>query len=148
MSLTNLPRPVTILGLAGILPQAICVVIAFTSPPLHGVAAAAGLCYAAIIASFLGGLWWMAGVLTTNQKIWVYGIAVTYSLVAWAALLPLCLGWHRLPAALVVMGLLLLASPAVDGALARHVSLPEGWRRLLLLMATGLGATTLLLALL
>lgn len=146
-TMTNhtLPRPVVVLGLSGILPQAACLMIAVTTPEDRWFALAAGCCYAALILSFLGGLWWMAGLLAGRRDTDFYAIAVLPSLVGWAALLPWCFGWRWPGPSLVVLGLTVLASPLVDRWLARAIALPAGWLRLRLLMATGLGLSTLAL---
>ncbi|HQS68090.1 MAG: hypothetical protein B7Y36_09050 [Novosphingobium sp. 28-62-57] len=142
----NLPFPVVLLGLAGWLPQAICVWLVIGGGPLGWSALAAGCFYAALILSFLGGLWWMAGLLGGVRSGGLYVIAVLPSLVAWATLLPWIAGWHWPGPSLVVLGLILLASPAVDVKLARAVTLPPDWLRLRMWMATGLGLLTLALA--
>lgn len=141
-----MPRPFVYLGLLGIVPQAICLIVALADSNNHYFAIAAGCCYAAIILSFLGGLWWMAGLLAGNREPWIYGLAILPSLTGWAALLPWCLGWRWPGPSLVVLGLGLLASPLVDAALARRMPLPGGWLRLRWIMAGGLGMLTLAIA--
>ena len=142
----SLPRPLIVLGLAGLAPQALCLWLALQDGPNHWFAIAAGCCYAAIILSFLGGLWWMAGALAGLTEGWVFGVAVVPSLAAWAALLPWCVGWTWPGPSLALLGLLLLASPLVDLALARRIALPPGWLRLRWVMAGGLGLLTLAIA--
>jgi Protein of unknown function (DUF3429) len=146
MVFTSLPRPLLAFGLAGLLPQAICLALVAHGGPERWVALAAACFYAAIILSFLGGLWWMAGLLAGLRASWVYGMAVVPSLIGFAALLPWCFGWSWPSPSLAVMGLTLLASPLVDRALARHMALPAGWLRLRVIMASGLGLLTLLIA--
>ncbi len=141
--LPALPRPLIAFGLAGLLPQAICLIVALTEGENHYFAVAAGCCYAAIILSFLGGLWWMAALLAGLRRPWIYGLAVMPSLVGWAALLPWCLGWRWPGPSLVVLGLALLASPLADNALARRMTMPPGWLRLRGIMAGGLGVLTI-----
>lgn len=142
----TLPRPLVILGLAGLLPQALCLAMALQDGPSHWFAIAAACCYAAVILSFLGGMWWMAGALTGLREPWVYGMAVVPSLAGWAALLPWCVGWTWPGPSLVALGLLLLASPLADASLASRVALPAGWLRLRCAMAGGLGLLTLAIA--
>lgn len=142
----TLPRPLVILGLAGLLPQAVCLAMAAQDGPNHWFAIAAACCYAAVILSFLGGMWWMAGALTGRREPWVYGMAVVPSLAGWAALLPWCVGWTWPGPSLVALGLLLLASPLADATLASRVALPAGWLRLRCAMAGGLGLLTLAIA--
>lgn len=142
----SLPRPLVLLGLAGLAPQAICLVMALQSGANHWFAIAAACCYAAVILSFLGGMWWMAGALAGLREAWVYMLAILPSLAAWAALLPWCVGWTWPGPSLVVLGLLLLASPFADATLARHVALPQGWLALRWTMAGCLALLTLAIA--
>ena len=146
MSETILPRPLVALSLAGLLPQAICLMAVAYGGPERWIALAAACFYAAIILSFLGGMWWMAGLLSGLRAGWVYGLAVLPSLIGFAALLPWIVGWSWPGPSLVVLALALLASPLVDRTLARHIALPPGWLRLRMAMAGGLGLLTLLIA--
>ena len=88
----------------------------------------------------------MAGLLGAVRAGWVYGLAVTPSLIGFAALLPWSLGLIWPGPSLVVLALALLVSPLGDRALARRVALPDGWLRLRVLIAGGLGLMTLLIA--
>lgn len=141
-----LPRPLVILGLSGMLPQAFCLALILAGGPWQWTIIAAGSCYAAVILSFLGGLWWMAGLLGGIRSWWIYALAVAPSLIGWAALLPLCANTRSLQPTLLALGIALLASPLVDRALARHVTLPHGWLKLRVIMASGLGTLTLVIA--
>lgn len=143
-SIAALAPPVRILGLSGILPQALCLVLARLGP--WDVAGPAGLAYAALILSFLGGLWWMAALQAGRRGAAVYIVSVLPSLIGWAALLMQVTGLVPVGGALTVLGLCLLASPLVDLALAQTVLLPAGWLRLRMMMAGGLGLLTLALA--
>lgn len=145
MSGSDLPRPLVVLGLSGLAPQALCLVLVLAPGPYRWVALAAGCFYAAIILSFLGGLWWMAGLLGGLRKTWIYALAVLPSLVGWACLLPWNLGWQWPEPALLTLGLVVATTPVVDRALAREVALPQGWLRLRIVMAGGLGGLTLAL---
>lgn len=133
----DLPPAVRLLGLSGILPQLACI---FHALAFGGsFAGQAGLAYAAVILSFLGGLWWMAALLSGLRDPMAYVAAVLPSLVGWGAML--------LPAGgLWLVALCLLASPLVDRSLSRQIALPKGWLRLRWQMASGLGLTTLILA--
>lgn len=146
MSQAGLSRPVLLLGLAGWLPQIACLWLAMSASDYQGLGPVAGCFYAAIILSFLGGLWWMAGLLSGDKRAWIPAIAVVPSLAAWAALMPLALGWPPRPS-LLALGVLLLLSPPVDARLSRKIAFPDGWLRLRVQMASGLGLLTLLLAL-
>ena len=93
MPKTSLPRPLIGFGLAGLLPQAICLALVLSGGPERWFALAAACFYAALILSFLGGLWWMAALLSGLRAGWVYGLAITPSLIGLAALLPWSFGW-------------------------------------------------------
>lgn len=142
----TLPRPLVRLGLAGLVPQALCLAAVALSGPWQWVALAAGCFYAALILSFLGGMWWMAGLLAGETRAWLYGLAVLPSLAGWAALLPWLMGWPWPEPSLTALGLILLASPLADLAIARRIAFPPGWLRLRVMMAGGLGLLTLGLA--
>ena len=146
MSIASLPRPLVAFGLGGLLPQAICLALVVQGGPERWIALAAACFYAAIILSFLGGMWWMAGLLSGLRAGWVYGLAIVPSLIGWAALLPWSAGWNWPGPSLVVLALALLASPLVDRTLARHGAFPAGWLRLRVIMTGGLGFLTLLIA--
>ena len=146
MSIAPLPRPATVFGLAGLLPQTICLLLVARGGPEGWFALAAACFYAAIILSFLGGLWWMTALLAGVRSGWIYALAVTPSLIGFAALLPWSVGWRWPHPSLVALGLTLLASPLVDFYLDRRVSSPPGWLRLRAVMASGLGILTLLIA--
>ena len=146
MQAETLPRPLITFGLAGLLPQAICLTLVLQDGPARWIALAAACFYAALILSFLGGLWWMAAMLSGLRSAPYYAIAVLPSLLGLAALLPWCLGWSWPGPSLVALGLALLASPLVDRALAKQVQLPSGWLQLRMVMAAGLGLMTIIIA--
>jgi len=146
MKQTNLPRPAVLLGLAGLAPQACCVALVVIAGPYQWIGLAAGCFYAAIIFSFLGGLWWMAALLSGEKRAWIYLLAVLPSLVGWAALLPWNLGWSWPGPSLIALGWVLLLSPFADVAISRHIAFPSGWLKLRAAMAIGLGLLTLTLA--
>ncbi len=144
---TRLPRPLVFLGLAGCAPQAICLALVLLSGPYQWVGLAAGCFYAAIILSFLGGLWWMAALLAGQTKAWIYILAIFPSLAGWLALLPWVFGLSWPGPSLIALGLILLVSPLVDIVFSRHIAVPSGWLRLRVIMATGLGGLTLAISL-
>jgi hypothetical protein len=145
--LKMLPRPLVVLGLAGILPQLGLVVLVALHPLARPGVAGFALDYAAVILSFLGGLWWMAALQGGLKSADVYLVAVAPSLIAWAALAAPRLGIAPTRVAILAAGLVLLASPLVDRALSRRLPAPPGWLALRAMMATGLGLTTLALGL-
>lgn len=144
----SLPTPVRLLGLSGLLPQMLCLTIDILdpmSPDISGTAAM-GLAYAALILSFLGGMWWMAALQHGVTRTWPYLLAVLPSLLGWIALFPMAIGFDGIGIGLTLVGVLLLGSPLVDRALVRIIPMPAGWITLRVTMATGLGLLTLLLA--
>ncbi len=148
MTIKTLPRPVTVLGLAGILPQIACLGVVIASPEWRWVAMAAGCFYAALIFSFLGGLWWMQALLRDERRWEPYLISIVASLGGWAALLPWCLGWTWPGPSLVVLGVAVLLSPLADRRLATYLPVPPAWLQLRAMMAAGLGVLTMTMGLL
>lgn len=146
MAQTDLPRPMVVLGLAGLAPQALCVLLVAFSDAYRWAALAAACFYAAIILSFLGGLWWMAALQAGDRRARFYILAVIPSLAAWAALLPWVVGATWPVPSLIALGALLLISPLADRMLARSITFPTGWLKLRATMASGLGLLSLTLA--
>ncbi len=141
MATLPLPRSLTLLGIAGWAPQILCLVVAHWFAPYHSAALSAGCLYAAIILSFLGGLWWMSGL--QAGKAWILALAVVPSLFAWAAILPVAFGGNWPVPSSVALGLGLLASPFADRAISRQVPVPPDWLRLRMRLSAGLGLLTL-----
>ncbi|WP_230482684.1 DUF3429 domain-containing protein [Sphingomonas sp. Leaf21] len=145
--MTNRPLPHAPLywGLAGLIPGLLCIALAWGGAGRAGPGAIAGALYAALILSFLGGLWWMEALMRGDTRAWPYGVAVVPSLAGWAALLASLVGGAPVSVALVVLGLALLATPLGDrwtGSLVRDM---PGWWRLRLVLAFGLGGMSLIL---
>lgn len=137
------------LGLAGLLPQFVCLLAVWSGVgEWRWTALAAAWAYAALIFSFLGGMWWgiAAARLADGRDVpgWVWLAAVAPSLIALASFMPWVLGYSWPAPSLAVLALLLLASPLVDARMAGLV--PEWWQGLRLVLSAGLGAITLLLA--
>ncbi|WP_294250727.1 DUF3429 domain-containing protein [uncultured Sphingomonas sp.] len=136
-----------LLGYAGLLPLIGCAAGLVLLPMHHALLLDAGFGYAALIFSFLGGLWWGQGVARGKASPTLFIVAVMPSLVAWGLMLLRLLGWTTADA-LLALGIAILVSPVVDLILARGQSVPKGWIALRLQLSTGLGALTLALALL
>ena len=139
------------LGLAGLLPQLTCVAVLYAGPAEWREAALAiAFAYAALILSFLGGMWWgIAAAAPAAQRRkalgWLWIAAVLPSLVALACFLPWALDWAWPEPSLVMLGGALLVSLGVDaklGALA-----PRWWMALRVPLSTGLGLATIAAAL-
>ena len=140
-----LPAPAKWLGYAGLLPQLACVIALFSGQENSWFALSIGFGYAALIFSFLGGVWWGQGVATGNNGLPVYLAAIAPSLTALAAYLPWTLGWEWPGPSLVIIGLLITVSPAVDRML---LGTSSDWFRLRLHLSLGLGVMTIALGLL
>ncbi len=132
------------LGVAGLIPQLVAVFVAH-DPVHHALGLAAGYFYAAIIFSFLGGLWW--GVAAANRAAprWVYFVAVIPSLIAFGTALAWMSGRYGYGAALGVLGSGILLSVGVDWKLAQLGLVDVSLLRLRLLLSAGLGGLTMLL---
>jgi hypothetical protein len=84
----GLPRAAWLLGLAGLLPSAAMLAAMILLPDRRGSAAAAGLAYGALIASFVGGAWWgLAARGGAAAQPRLLALSVLPSLIAWPALL-------------------------------------------------------------
>ena len=136
-----------LLGYAGLLPLVGCAAGLVLLPMHRAPLLDAGFGYAALIFSFLGGLWWGQGVARRKTSPALFGIAVLPSLIAWALMLLRLLGWTT-EEALLALGAAILFSPIVDLVLARKQVQVGGWIALRLQLSTGLGALTLAIALL
>ncbi|MEC7741586.1 MAG: DUF3429 domain-containing protein [Pseudomonadota bacterium] len=139
------------LGLAGLLPQFTCLAVLYAGPAEWREAALAiAFAYAALILSFLGGMWWgIAAAAPAAQRRkalgWLWIAAVLPSLVALACFLPWALDWAWPEPSLVMLGGALLVTLGVDaklGALA-----PRWWMTLRVPLSTGLGLATIAAAL-
>lgn len=137
-----------ILGYAGLLPQLACLGAVWFGPESwRWPAEALAWCYAALILSFLGGLWW--GIAASRDRegervpAWLWAASVVPSLLALATFLPWIAGAAWPDASLVLLGLALIGSLAVDRRIAP--SAPDRWMGLRVPLSLGLGLTTLLI---
>jgi Protein of unknown function (DUF3429) len=134
------------LGLWGLAPQIICVGTALGDQELKWTSLALGYGYAALIFSFLGGLWWGLALMTPRAPGWIYVAAVAPSLIGLATYAPWIFGWSWPGPSLVTLGICLTASPLVDRTISKHIVLPLGWMQTRMLLSLGLGGLTLILA--
>jgi Protein of unknown function (DUF3429) len=145
--LADIPALARKLGLAGLLPQAIAVLLAF-DPTERFTALAAGYFYAALIFSFLGGLWWGIAVSSLAAPRWIFAAAVAPSLIAFATGVPWMIGAPWPGPSMIVLGLALFASLMIDFSLARIGLMGHDMLKLRQTLSLGLGGLTLILALL
>lgn len=134
-----LPRA---LGAAGLLPQgAAALLVALHQPLLANVAVLLAAAYAALILSFLGGLWWGLAAASPAAPRWLWLAAVAPSLWALAALAGgIALGWP--PATLLPLALAILLSLLVDRRLTALGIAPHWWLRLRVPLSAGLALLT------
>ena len=138
-----IPKPAKTLGYAGLLPQAFCVVLLLAGEEYHWFALTAGFGYAALIFSFLGGIWWGQAVSISEARVWIYIAAIAPSLIAFCLYMPWAFGWEWPGPQLIVLGLCLMASPYADRKMG--YANPH-WLRLRWNLSLGLGVMTMILS--
>jgi len=142
---TKLPPSARLLGLAGLLPQILCLVAVFDENTRY-IALSAAFLYAALIFSFLGGFWWGLAVASPGAPQWVYSVAVLPSLLALVSGIPWMIGSTWPGPSLALLGIALIAALWVDVRLNRLNIMPDWMLRLRIILSAGLGVTTLALA--
>ena len=145
-----LPRLAFVLGLAGLLPQlGVVGSLLFDDPTTRYPALALGYAYAALILSFLGGLWWgLAARAADRAPTWLWIASVIPSLIALATAWPWMVGLTWPEPSLIALGIALIAALAVDLRIVSLGLAPGGWMRLRLPLSLGLGLLTIAAALL
>lgn len=147
----DVPRYPRLLGLAGLLPQLACLLLAYLGPDdWRDAARAFAAIYAALIFTFLGGTWWgiAAGAPAAERRgglAWLWIAAIVPSLIAAAALALWLSGQLPIEPVLVTLGAGLLMALGVDsrvGSLA-----PRWWLSLRVPLSVVLGVTTIAIAL-
>ena len=135
-------------GYAGLLPQlAVVLTMAVGGSGLRFSAMAIGYAYAALILSFVGGLWWgLASRDPARAPRWIWAAAVLPALVALASAVPWAIGAAWPGPSLVLLGLSLASTLIIDAMLDRSGLCPAGWLALRARLSLGLGALTLLSA--
>ncbi len=141
----RLPLISTWLGYAGLVPQIAAVtVLASGSAYWRFTALALAYAYAALILSFLGGLWWgLAARSAGRAPNWSWVAAVLPSLIALMSAVPWAIGAPWPGPSLVWLGLSILCSLIVDRKLSTLGLAPVGWMALRAPLAIGLGVLTL-----
>lgn len=140
-----LPRIALFLGIAGLAPQAISLLATFNEADRY-IGLAAGYFYAALIFSFLGGLWWGVAASRKDAPEWLYVAAVVPSLIAFATGIPWMTGAEWPGPSLGVLGMGILASILVDRALFKQGLIDRTVLLLRFGLSFSLGLLTLLLA--
>ena len=143
--LSPVPPFARLLGYAGMLPQAgVLASLVLGGPEIRFSALSLGFAYAALIFSFLGGVWWgLAAAAQTFVPRWIWAAAVLPSLLALATAWPWATGQTWPGPSLVVLGVLILSSALVDLKLRALGMTPPGWLSLRMPLSIGLGIMTL-----
>ena len=150
MASPNIPPLPLVVGLAGLLPAAASLAAVVSGDPqLTFTAQALAFAYAALIASFLGGTWWgLAAAGQQRPPAWLWFAAVAPCLIALALCIPWAIGTRWPGPSLVYLGLLIVATLAVDRRLVRLGIAPPWWMLLRVPLSLGLGAMTLIIGVL
>ena len=141
-----LPRIAFVLGIAGLAPQVIALLATFNEADRY-IGLAAGYFYAALIFSFLGGLWWGVAVNRKDAPEWLYVAAVLPSLIAFVSGVPWMTGEEWPGPSLMLLGVCILASGFVDYRLFKRALIDRSLMQLRFGLSFGLAATTIALAL-
>jgi hypothetical protein len=147
MSKEQMPPLARLLGLSGLLPQALFLLLVASGSNQYSFAAQAlGFAYAALIFSFLGGLWRGLAARASDPPSWLWAAAVVPSLIAFGSFLPwaFALDWPQPSLGLLGVGLIL--SLAVDVKLVAAGMAPTWWMALRLPLSLGLGGMTLVIS--
>lgn len=140
-----LPRIALVLGIAGLAPQVWALLATFHEADRY-IGLAAGYFYAALIFSFLGGLWWGVAASRKDAPEWLYVAAVVPSLIAFSTGIPWMTGAEWPGPSLVVLGLGILGSVLVDRTLFKRGLIDRSVLQLRFGLSLGLGLLTLALA--
>ena len=141
----KLPRVAFLLGLSGLLPQLVAAAITL-HPPHAAFGQFAAFLYAALIFSFVGGMWWGIAAVNTAAPRWLYGVAVMPTLIAFGAGLLWIVRTGSAGQSLTIVGIGLLATPIVDWHIDRRGLVPGRWLTMRVILSAGLGALTLMAA--
>lgn len=134
-------------GYAGLIPQGLFLVMAIAGEQSRWIAQAGSFAYAALIFSFIGGLWWAQAIASPAPRPRQFGAAVAPSLIGLACFMPWVWGLAWPNPYLAILGVLLMLSPLVDRQFNLANPLASTWFGLRLRLSIGLGLTTLLIAL-
>jgi len=140
-----LPKIAVLLGIAGLAPQVWALLATFREADRY-IGLAAGYFYAALIFSFLGGLWWGVAASRKDAPEWLYIAAVVPSLIAFATGIPWMTGAEWPGPSLGVLGIGIMGSVLVDRSLLKAGLIHRGVLHLRLGLSLGLGVLTILLA--
>jgi hypothetical protein len=135
------------LGLAGLLPQLLALFpVIGGNPDARFIALACAFAYAALILSFLGGMWWGLAAAKGRVPPWIWIAAVLPSLIAFASAYPWMVGQPWPGPSLIWLGLAIIGSLGVDWRLRLMGVAPDWWMSLRIPLSIGLGGMTLAIA--
>lgn len=132
------------LGYAGLLPQVAALLAVFKGGPWAWTGLALAYAYAALIFSFLGGVWWGIGIAKPETPRWIFLASVMPCLIAVAGWFPWMMGWTWPGPELIALGVCIALSPLVDLAIGLK---PKGWMGLRRNLSICLGVLTVLIGL-
>lgn len=127
----SLPTLATMLGIAGLIPFAVCGFGALANPPPNDLRALLALVgYGAVILGFLGGVHWglafdADSTVPSDIQRARFGLGVMPSLFGWVALLVAFLGAERI--ALVVLVLGYVGTTVLEARASRRGFMPRGY---------------------
>ncbi|WP_246388492.1 DUF3429 domain-containing protein [Novosphingobium fluoreni] len=141
----TMPRNARILGFLGLAPQAAALLVLLMGWIAWRFAALSlAYAYAALIFSFLGGLWWgLAAARPDRAPCWVWYAAIAPSLIALVTAIPWATGLEWPGPSLIVLGAAIVLSLAVDRKLVAAQLAPAWWMRLRTPLSLGLGFLTI-----
>jgi len=143
------PKIARLLGLAGLLPQIFVVLVLLEhNGELRYLALSLGYAYAALILSFLGGIWWGLAARSDTPPVWLWVVAVIPSLIALGSAVPWATGQAWPGPSLYVLGVSLILSLLVDWRLQKMGLAPPWWLQLRVPLSVGLGTLSLVIPLL
>ena len=141
----NIPSFAKFLGFAGLLPQLLCFAALFDVTTRY-IGQSAAFFYAALIFSFIGGLWWGLAVAKPEAPRWIYAAAVAPTLVAFFSGIPWMIGTTWPGPSLGLLGIAIIGSLWVDVRLNRLGIMPDSMLQLRKILSVGLGIVTFLIA--
>ncbi len=143
------PSTPRLLGFAGLLPQlAAGYILLENNADWRFTALAMAYAYAALILSFLGGLWWgLAAAAGPRAPRWLWVAAVVPSLIALASAWPWATGQPWPGPSMILLGGALIAALGVDWRLQKTGIAPDWWLSLRVPLSLGLGGITLAIGL-
>ncbi len=137
------------LGFLGLFPQAAALLVVLMDEPRTLFSALSlAFAYAVLIFSFVGGAWWGLATAAKEPPRWLWVAAVTPSLLALATCIPWATAGAWPGPSLVLLGLALIGSLAVDRQLVAIEVAPAWWMRLRAPLSIGLGSLTIVIGLL